>query len=307
MNTKRISPQAIIALEHALSVIYWYKNDLKKYLYRFINQPEILSVINWTDPKRNIVARVVNMLEINGERTQKTLLQLIIDVSSFDDFSHLEILEDGKEKVKAAKEAVAALRKHCSGYVNIKEEEEAAKQRKEQMQKQVDALNRVKQSIETLKKDFYNLLKTTDNQARGYALEKLLNELFVLYDMDPKSSFKIKGEQIDGAFTFNNEEYLLEAKWRNDPTSIGDLDSFSGKLQRRLENTLGLFISINDFSPDAITAFSSGRKLMLLMDGSDIIAILEERISLPNLLKRKKRAAAQTGNIYLNFKEIINH
>ena len=63
--------------------------------------------------------------------------------------------------------------------------------------------------------------------------------------MDPKSSFKIKGEQIDGAFTFNNEEYLLEAKWRNDPTSIGDLDSFSGKLQRRLENTLGLFISIN--------------------------------------------------------------
>ena len=33
--------------------------------------------------------------------------------------------------------------------VNIKEEEEAAKQRKEQMQKQVDALNRVKQCIET--------------------------------------------------------------------------------------------------------------------------------------------------------------
>lgn len=67
MNTKRISPQAIIALEHALSVIYWYKNDLKKYLYRFINQPEILSVINWTDPKRNIVARVVNMLEIRED------------------------------------------------------------------------------------------------------------------------------------------------------------------------------------------------------------------------------------------------
>lgn len=188
--------------------------------------------------------------------------------------------------------------------VNIKEEEEAAKQRKEQMQKQVDALNRVKQSIETLKKDFYNLLKTTDNQARGYALEKLLNELFVLYDMDSKSSFKIKGEQIDGAFTFNNEEYLLEAKWRNDPTSIGDLDSFLGKLQRRLENTLGLFFSINGFSPDAITAFSSGRKLMLLMDGSDIIAILEERISLPNLLKREKRAAAQTGNIYQILKRL---
>ena len=131
MNTKRISPQAIIALEHVLSVIYWYKNDLKKYLYRSANQSEILSVINWTDPKRNIAARVVNMLEMNGEWTQETLLQLIIDVSSFDDFSHLEILEDGKEKVKAAKDAVAALRKHCSGYVNIKEKKRKKLQNKE--------------------------------------------------------------------------------------------------------------------------------------------------------------------------------
>lgn len=80
--------------------------------------------------------------------------------------------------------------------VNIKEEEEAAKQRKEQMQKQVDALNRVKQSIETLKKDFYNLLKTTDNQARGYALEKLLNELFVFMTWTPNLLLKLKENKL---------------------------------------------------------------------------------------------------------------
>jgi len=50
---KKISPQAIVALEKALSVIYWYKDDLKRYLYQAIDHAEILSVINWSEPKRN--------------------------------------------------------------------------------------------------------------------------------------------------------------------------------------------------------------------------------------------------------------
>lgn len=240
---KKISPQAIVALEKALSVIYWYKDDLKRYLYQAIDHAEILSVINWSEPKRNIVARVISMLEKNGEKTYDTLLQLILDVSTFDDFTHLIALENGKEKVRQAKDAVAALRKHTSGHVNIQQETEFIKQRREQLQKQTSELNRVKQSIEQLKEIFYNLASTKDFQARGYALEKLLNDLFLLYDLAPKSSFKITGEQIDGAFTFNNDEYLLEAKWRNELTAIDDLDAFSGKLQRKLDNTLGLFIS----------------------------------------------------------------
>jgi hypothetical protein len=44
---------------------------------------------------------------------------------------------------------------------------------------------------------------------------------------------------------------------------------------------------------------------MLLMDGSDIMAILEGRIDLVQLLLRKRRAAAQTGNIYLMVHEIL--
>ncbi len=305
MNNKKMSPQAIIALENALSVIYWYKNDLRNYLNNVIDFPQILAVINWNEPKRNIVSRIVSMLSKNGAKTQENLMQLILDVSCFNDYSHLERLEDGKSKVKQAKEAVAVLKNLTSGYINIKEEEDKVKRRKEEMLKQADSLNRVKQQTEMLKHDFNKLVCSPDVQARGYALEKLLKDLFALYDMDPKASFKITGEQIDGAFTFNNEEYLLEAKWRNDLTAIADLDAFSGKLQRRLENTLGLFISINGFSPDAVNAFSHGRKLMLLMDGTDMAAVLEDRITLPELLMRKKRAAAQYGNIYLTYTDFL--
>ena len=108
------------------------------------------------------------------------------------------------------------------------------------------------------------------------------------------------GEQLDGGFTFDNTDYLFEAKWQKDPVDISDLDGFSAKVSRKLENTLGLFLSINSFSSDAITAHCKGKLLIILLDGADLMAVLEERIGLPQLLLRKRRHAAQTGSIYLN-------
>jgi hypothetical protein len=59
-----------------------------------------------------------------------------------------------------------------------------------------------------------------------------------------------------------------------------DLDSLAGKLQRKLDNALGLYLAINGYSEDGVHAHSSGRRLILLMDGSDIMAVLEGRIDL---------------------------
>jgi len=69
---------------------------------------------------------------------------------------------------------------------------------------------------------------SSDAPKRGYGLEKLLNELFTLFDLDPKASFKITGEQIDGAFTFKDDDYLLEAKWQKELVNAGDLYKFAG-------------------------------------------------------------------------------
>ena len=98
---------------------------------------------------------------------------------------------------------------------------------------------------------------------------------------------------------------ILEAKWQNKAVIAKDLDGLAGKLSRKLENTLGLFLSINGYSEDAVKAFSSGRRLILLMDGSDLTAVLEGRIDLVQLLLRKRRKASETGNIYLRIHEIL--
>jgi hypothetical protein len=41
------------------------------------------------------------------------------------------------------------------------------------------------------------------------------------------------------------------------------------------------------------------------MDGADLMAVLEDRLSLPELLRRKRRHASQTGNIFFGVADIL--
>lgn len=56
---------------------------------------------------------------------------------------------------------------------------------------------------------------------------------------------------------------------------------------------------MSGFQPAAVELHSSGRPVMILMDGADLSAVIEGRIGLPELLTRKKQHAARTGMILL--------
>ena len=150
--------------------------------------------------------------------------------------------------------------------------------------------------IEEFKAKFSEIIKLQP-QLRGYEFETFLNDLFFFFDLAPRGAFKIKGEQIDGAFTHDGTDYLLEAKWRNDPSANADLYAFAGKIGEKLKNTLGVFISMSGFSKEALETNSHINKAMILIDGQDIMAILENRISLPDMIRIKRRHAAETGEI----------
>jgi len=304
---KKISAGAINALKEALSAVYWYKSDLRSFLLAIISDNNILSRINWNDYKINICGNLVNYMQLHESTYQNDLLKLISEISKIENFSHLEKLEGGKDKAQKAKNAVKALKDISKTFLSQqKKQEEVEQARRISYEKQLQN-QALRNKIEKIKEEYFILLNTDDHQKRGFKLEKILKYLFEVFDLDPKASFRITGEQIDGAFTFDKTDYLFEAKWQNAQTAIGDLDAFSGKLSRKLENTLGLFLSIGGFSEDAIKAHTMGRKLMILMDGSDLMAILEGRIDLIELLYRKKRFASQTGNIYLKIHEIMQN
>jgi len=302
---KVISPVAINALSEALTHIYWYKKELRSFLTHTISDATILSKLNWQDYKRDIVSTLVSFLAKHQDTYKNDLLRLMTEVCKIDDYSHLERLDDGKQKAQLAKQTVEALRKQVKGHVEAIEELKKQEERRKATQENTVKVKGVQQKLEEIKSEFFELVGSNDPQGRGFKFEKVIKELFSLFDLDPKASFRIIGEQIDGAFTFENNDFLFEGKWQKELCNIQDLDAFSGKLTRKLDNTLGLFCSINGFSPDAVTNHSTGRRLMILMDGADLMAVLEGRIDLMQLLLRKRRHASQTGNIYMKIQDIL--
>ncbi|EDK72356.1 hypothetical protein TM7_0521 [candidate division TM7 genomosp. GTL1] len=149
----------------------------------------------------------------------------------------------------------------------------------------------VVEKLGELKQLFHEMVKLSA-QERGYALEKLLNQLFALYDIDAKGPFKIVGEQIDGGFTLEGTDFLLEARWKQGLTEPKELRDFIGKVNSKLDNTLGLFISINGYEPTAKALNSGSRPVLILLDGADLMIALDDRIAFPQLLLRKKQHAA---------------
>lgn len=307
-KAQSISPVALNALKEALSQIYWYKNDLRSFLTQTIDNPALLASINWDDYKRTIVTKLVDFLGKHQATYQETLLSLMSNVIQMNNFNHLEHLEDGHRKATQARKAVQVLNNLYNSHETILDETRKIELRRHAAFQEQLKNTEIRNRLETLNHNFTKLATTTDSfQDRGFQLERLLKDLFELFDLDPRASFRCKGEQIDGAFSFENTDYLLEAKWQKEKVGLKELDAFAGKISRRLENTLGLFASINGYSDDAITKYgASGRSVMILIDGSHLMAVLEGRIDLFQLLLRLRRHAAQTGEIFLPIHRILS-
>ena len=303
---KKVSPAALIALKETLAAIYWYKKDLQSFISYAVKNNSIVATIDWQNNyKYNAVSELVDRMAARLDLYHDDLLSIFREVANFADFSHLQKLEDSEQKIQAAREKVEMLRLHVKGHMDmIKEKEDDENRREASRQKRMGSVA-FKNKLEALQTKFFSIAVSDNHQQRGYDLESFLNELFILFDLDPKSSFKIAGEQVDGAFTFDNNDYLLEAKWQQKPVDAGDLYKFAGVLTGKLKNTLGLFISINGFSSESTATKSEGLKAMILMDGADLNAILEDRINLHEMLYRKRRHASQTGNIYLTVDKIL--
>ena len=76
------------------------------------------------------------------------------------------------------------------------------------------------------------------------------------------------------------------------------------QVKSKLDNILGIFISPHGFTCDGVIAVQRTRPNVILMDGGDRNTVLEARLDLRELLRRKIRYAAQTGNIFLQAKDM---
>lgn len=304
MTRKHLSPAAIVALKEALCSIYWYKSDLRSFLSNCTVNAAHISTLNWDNYKRQVVADLVDALTRDQEKHLGVLTKLCYEVVSIRNFSHLEQLDGGVQKAQNAKRFVEQLRQLVEPHQDRLKDDETAERHRKECAEKLQRNSAVREKLRELYANFGAIATGSSPQARGFDLERLMHDIFELFDLDPKASFKNTGEQIDGAFALEGTDYLFEAKWQQEPVGVQDMDAFAAKVRRKLDNTLGVFLSMNGFSQDGVTTHSVERPSVVLMDGADLTAVLEERIDFVSLLLRKKRHAAQTGNIFFRVREI---
>jgi hypothetical protein len=155
-------------------------------------------------------------------------------------------------------------------------------------------------------KDKLIALRSINPIERGFAFEKILADMFACFDLSPRGSFRLQGEQIDGSFNLDGETYLVEAKWRNSPSAQEDLLIFSGKVGGKAVWSRGLFISYSGFTPDGLEAFSKkGATSIIGMDGRDLWFIVDGKRNLKEVIQAKARHAAETGTFYIPVFELM--
>jgi hypothetical protein len=294
---RRLNHAAWDAILEDVAVFHWWKEDQTRFLRSVLRDcPEVLSRLPFGSPKRAVASELVSILAANEDRYQDVALELIEELARFDErFPKLARLDDGASKVEGAQSALAEIRNLTRTNRKLLEERDELRQRIEDDQKAAELQRTLDAVLAELLTEFLAMFAAADPHDRGIRLEKLLSRLFALYDLNPRASYNLDHEQVDGAFTFNTDHYLLEAKWWKKALEPRELNHFRAIVESKAANTLGLCVAVNGFTAGALAKHSE-RSPLVLMDGADLHAILDNRISLPEALERKRRHAVETGN-----------
>lgn len=298
LKAQRVDPLAYDALARALAVVFWYKEPLARFLRAALRDvPEVLTQLDFSAPKRETAGRLVERLLADEARYQEVTIALMLSVAKMDTFPDLAKHEDADRLTAQAQAAVADVRRWTQRHQEIID---AHQEYARTIAAEAEAAKRNRgfsEALAALKVQFMGLSSMSDAHARGRSLETFLNELFQLFDLDPRAAYSLEREQIDGALTFDTDDYVLEAKWWKPPMSRESLDVFATKVRRKGKNALGLYVSMSGFTSDALAEYADSTPF-ITMDGLDLIAVLEERVRLDDLLRRKKRHMNESGSCY---------
>jgi hypothetical protein len=305
-TTKRIDPNAYNALADALCVVVWNKQPFARLVRGLLrNAPELLARLDLMgDTKRETAGRLVEMLMDREDRYQELTISLMLAIGRMEKFPNLEAQIDREEKIATAKAAVAELRKWTERHQAILDEHERYAAEVAKVAEEAARNRALSESLARLKAVFIEMHQSSDPHRRGKEFERFLNQLFGLFDLEPHAAYSLEREQIDGTFSFDTDDYILEAKWQKDPVSRAQLDIFAKQIERKGKNALGLYVSISNFSQDARDEYSSATPF-ITMDGADLFIVLDERIRLDYMLRRKKRHANDSGHCYFPASQML--
>jgi hypothetical protein len=297
---KKLAPEFVALTQDACLKAFWTKNALRTFLKMHKISDELLSQLNDGETKNQFLARLFFALADPNKDKGSVILSMAESLAAMNHFPDLERWEDSPAKIRTAKEAVARLKVEVDKVQTNIEEEKRQQQRRIDAEKRRQANIAAQNTISKLTQALADMVPKQGTQEGGYAFEAWFYDLAQFFDIDSRPPYRTDGRQIDGALTIDGTTFLVEAKFTNSMIDPQDIEIFMGKVTRKADNTMGVFVSMAGYNEKAIKEASRDKTPLLLLDHTHIYGlILSNIMSLADVIRRIKRHASQTGEAYL--------
>jgi hypothetical protein len=254
--------------------------------------------------KRQIAPLILDAVDNRGDCS--TAVRSMIEIAAH--WSRFHLAAD-----EYAARATVQKARTVLGQIESSESRERVKldtlRKEEQARSERERAERVRKEMALLTLMFDDLQKADDHQARGYRLQDLLNRAFDANGIPVLKSFSRNsgGEQIDGAFRLEGLHYIVECRWRQNPSDIRELDGLLGQLQRSGNQTAGLFLSIEGWSSNVPSLLKQNReKAIILMDGYDFRSAISGTVDLAAFILAKLAWLNLHAEPHLGAQQYIN-
>lgn len=286
-------------VEAAVSVCgaaFHYKDQLRAVLVGAGVPPEVYSRWAVDGASKYVIARSV-LADLNGRGAggQGVVRRVVTDLANMTKPAATAPDQQAGMRSIAELKSLAVARRVL---LDVDEAEIARRRRAQQTR--VSGSQARQEALQAVSDRLVALTRSKDNlQRRGYELETLLVDLFTVFEIEYRPSYRLPREQLDGAFEYRSFTYLVEARWRAGPPEFGDLADFKAKVDGKLESTRGVFLSMAGFDLEIVDHFAGAargtRNNLLLVDGQDLALIAQGQTSLTDALDYKIQAASQEG------------
>ena len=292
-QTKKIDFNIKDKLINLSGVCFWYWNTFYSFLESCGIPHSIYGQFGKEGGKYQLMRSILELLE---RQNKHDLIRNIVK-----QFYNFNPTEDNIDKKKADR-LLSDFRK-IIGSSLLEEEVNSKEKEKKQEETRVIIEERkiYKIKLSKFKDNFIKMFFCLDKQKRGYDIEKLFFDILELEEFVFKKPYKNEGEQIDGHFKYESFDYLIEIKWTSEKSKQQEYSIFDGKIKGKAQSTRGLFLSINGFEDSFVNKATCDTPRIILMDGEDLMHVLEERITLFDLMKLKTDFFVRKGNIYVKF------
>lgn len=300
---KKLNPYFVDITKDACLKSFWFKRALRNFLSQNHISTNALSHLPGMTKREYLDWLFDQLLSKKDNVGHKLILKMARNLATQGSFPDLQNHEDSEIKIKQAVEAVNLLRKELGKLDGQLED----KKQKEQVRKEAEE-RRLKnissqQTLEKLEERLAKLSIRLGTQQAGYDFQDWFYDLVDYFEISCKRPYVVQGRQIDGSVTLDGTSFLVELKFTAEQAGAIDIDTFKSKVESKADNTMGIMVSVSGYSSVAVQEASGKRTPLLLLDYSHLYHVLGRAMTLPEVINRVKRHAAQTAEAYLAVKD----